>query len=117
VVPVLSSGEIEQVLSLGHEIRGFELKAPGPSTVDRHLLAKVARAALSLGNLRDAGLELHTVSLSLFVNWLTGPVGARLTDSEPGGTFRRKRPALIPAGQQRLNCLRVIVSPEPVGSG
>jgi predicted HTH transcriptional regulator len=46
--------EVEQVLSLGHEIRGFEIKGPGPST-DKHLFAKVARAALSLGNLRDGG--------------------------------------------------------------
>ncbi len=42
------------MLGLGHEIRGFELKGPGPST-DKHLFAKVARAALGLGNLRDGG--------------------------------------------------------------
>jgi predicted HTH transcriptional regulator len=52
--PVLTAEEIEQVLALGHEIRGFELKGPGLST-DKHLFAKVARAALSLGNLRDGG--------------------------------------------------------------
>ena len=42
------------MLVLGHEIRGFELKGPGLST-DKHLFAKVARAALSMGNLRDGG--------------------------------------------------------------
>ena len=32
------------------------------------------------------------------------------------GAFPRERPAITSAGQQRRNCLRVIVSPEPVGS-
>jgi hypothetical protein len=32
------------------------------------------------------------------------------------GAFPQKRPAMTSAGQQRRNCLRVIVSPEPVGS-
>jgi hypothetical protein len=41
-------------LGLGNEARGLELKGPGPRS-DKHLLAKVARAALSLGNLRDGG--------------------------------------------------------------
>jgi predicted HTH transcriptional regulator len=51
---VLTAEEIEQVLSLGHEIRGFEVKGPGLST-DKRLFAKVARTALGLGNLRDGG--------------------------------------------------------------
>jgi hypothetical protein len=42
------------LLSAGYELRGFELKGPGPRT-DSHLFAKVARAALGLGNLRDGG--------------------------------------------------------------
>jgi predicted HTH transcriptional regulator len=51
---VLSVEEIEQALGLGHEIRGIEVKGPGTSS-DKHLFAKVTRAALSLGNLRDGG--------------------------------------------------------------
>jgi hypothetical protein len=51
---VLSSEEIRQLLSAGYELRGFELKGPGLRT-DSHLFAKVARAALGLGNLRDGG--------------------------------------------------------------
>lgn len=42
------------MLSLGYELRGVELKGPGLRT-DSHLFAKVTRAALSMGNLRDGG--------------------------------------------------------------
>ena len=59
-----------------------------------------------------------------------GDRGGRPTASQPScqailipgrrtsrsGAFPRKRPATTSAGQQRRNCLRVIVSPEPVGS-
>lgn len=51
---MLSREEIEAALSSGYEFRGFELKGPGVRT-DGHFFAKVARAALGLGNLRDGG--------------------------------------------------------------
>jgi hypothetical protein len=51
---VLNAEEIEAALSGGYELRGFEVKGPGPRT-DTHLFAKVTRAALSMGNLRDGG--------------------------------------------------------------
>lgn len=51
---MLTPDEIADLLSLGHEIRGVEFKGPGTST-DKYFLAKVARAAMSLGNLRDGG--------------------------------------------------------------
>jgi hypothetical protein len=51
---VLSASEIEAVLGGGYELRGFEVKGPGPRE-EAHLFAKVARAALSMGNLRDGG--------------------------------------------------------------
>lgn len=38
----------------GYELRGFELKGPG-SREDGHFFAKLTRAALGLGNLRDGG--------------------------------------------------------------
>jgi hypothetical protein len=38
----------------GYELRHLELKGPGPRS-DTHLFAKVARAALGMGNLRDGG--------------------------------------------------------------
>ncbi len=50
----MSAAEIEELLRLGHEQRHFELKGPGRRD-DTQLVAKVVRAALSLGNLRDGG--------------------------------------------------------------
>jgi predicted HTH transcriptional regulator len=51
---VFSTEELEDYLRTGYERRGFELKGPGKSD-DKRFLAKVARAALSMGNLRDGG--------------------------------------------------------------
>lgn len=51
---MLSADEIEAALSPGYELRGFELKGPGART-DAHLFAKVTRAVLGMGNLRDGG--------------------------------------------------------------
>lgn len=51
---MLSADEIEAALRSGYELRGLELKGPG-ARKDSHLFAKVTRAALSLGNLRDGG--------------------------------------------------------------
>lgn len=51
---MLSDAEIDAALAAGYEFRYLELKGPGPAT-DSHLFAKVAKAALGLGNLRDGG--------------------------------------------------------------
>lgn len=51
---VLTVEELESALSTGYEGRGFELKGPGRSN-DKRFLAKIARAALSMGNLQDGG--------------------------------------------------------------
>ncbi|MFE4456097.1 helix-turn-helix domain-containing protein [Nocardia tengchongensis] len=51
---MLSTEEIEYLLALGYERREFEVKGPGLRS-DRHLVMKVVRAALSLGNLQDGG--------------------------------------------------------------
>jgi predicted HTH transcriptional regulator len=51
---MLSVEEIESALRGGHETQGFEFKGPGART-DSYFLAKIARAALSLGNRRDGG--------------------------------------------------------------
>jgi predicted HTH transcriptional regulator len=51
---MLTGHEIEDILRVGHETPGFEFKGPGART-DSYFLAKIARAALSLGNLRDGG--------------------------------------------------------------
>jgi predicted HTH transcriptional regulator len=51
---MLSRDEIEAVLQGGHELQALEVKGPGSAT-DIHLFAKVTRAAISMGNLRDGG--------------------------------------------------------------
>lgn len=51
---MLTAEELQAALSVGHESRGLEFKGPGSST-DKYFLAKVARAALSMANLRDGG--------------------------------------------------------------
>jgi hypothetical protein len=51
---MLTGPEIEVALGAGYELRHLELKGPGPRS-DTHLFAKVARAALGMGNLRDDG--------------------------------------------------------------
>jgi hypothetical protein len=51
---VLSAQEIEEALALDRESRWLEVKGPGSRSED-HMVAKVAHAALGLGNLRDGG--------------------------------------------------------------
>jgi hypothetical protein len=51
---VLTAQEIAGALSAGYELRHLELKGPGLRS-DTHLFAKVTRAALGMGNLRDGG--------------------------------------------------------------
>ena len=70
---MLTKEELEAALSAGYELRGLEAKGPGSRT-DSHLFAKVARAALSLGNIRDGG---HVV---------IGLADDALAEMEPGLT-------------------------------
>lgn len=58
---MLSVEEIEDILRVGHETPGFEFKGPGART-DSYFFAKIARAALSLGNLRDGGYIIIGIS-------------------------------------------------------
>jgi predicted HTH transcriptional regulator len=51
---VLTASEIEVALRAGRELRRLELKGPGLRT-NSPLFVKVARAALSMGNMRDGG--------------------------------------------------------------
>jgi hypothetical protein len=53
-IALLTAEEIEDGLKFGYEARGVELKGPG-NRADRHFFARVARAALGMGNLRDGG--------------------------------------------------------------
>lgn len=54
---VLSAQEIADALRLGYESRELELEGPG-NRADSHMMAKVTRAELSLGNLRDGGYAI-----------------------------------------------------------
>ena len=51
---MFTTEELETRLRAGYEGRAIEFKRNGKSE-ERHFLAKVARAALSMGNLRDGG--------------------------------------------------------------
>ncbi|HEX9994990.1 MAG TPA: RNA-binding domain-containing protein [Acidimicrobiales bacterium] len=51
---MLAADEIEAALSPGYELRGLEVKGPGIRS-DLPFFAKVARAMLSMANLRDGG--------------------------------------------------------------
>lgn len=52
---MVTSADVEVILAGGHELRGFEVKGPGDLS-DKAYCAKVARAAMAMGNLRDGGL-------------------------------------------------------------
>jgi hypothetical protein len=54
---MLTLSDVEAILAGGRELRNFEVKGPGLRT-DTQLMAKVIRAALSMGNLRDGGYVL-----------------------------------------------------------
>ena len=75
---MFSTEELEDYLRTGYERRGFELKGPGKSD-DKRFLAKVARAALSMGNLRDGGYVVIGLDGDQLASWLDyDAVSARL---------------------------------------
>lgn len=68
--------ELEQLVAIGHELRGVEFKGPGPLT-DNHLFAKLMRAILGMSNRRDGGYVIIGVDE---VNDRPTPAG--LSDAE-----------------------------------
>lgn len=50
----MDEAEFIEILSLGHELAGIELKGPGART-DRHFVAKVIRSCLGMANRRGGG--------------------------------------------------------------
>src|SRR3954453_1143510 len=70
--------EIEAALTLGYELPSLELKGAGPRT-DSHLFAKVARAALGMGNLRDGGQIVIGIDDKAQATMLPGLSPAELT--------------------------------------
>lgn len=51
----MTKQDFSELLAMRHEQRGVEFKRAG-SRVDKHLVAKVVRAAISMANRRDGGL-------------------------------------------------------------
>lgn len=76
---MVSRDEIEQLLALGHEIRSFEVKGPG-SLNDKAYCAKVARAAIAMGNLRDGGLVCLGIDDMQIAAMLPGLDAAQLAE-------------------------------------
>lgn len=52
---MVTRDELQDALSLGYESRSFEVKGPGNLT-DNAYCAKITRAVMAMGNLRDGGL-------------------------------------------------------------
>ena len=51
---VLGPADVEAILAQDRETRNLEVKGPGPRT-EAHLIGRVTRAAMAMGNLRDGG--------------------------------------------------------------
>jgi hypothetical protein len=68
---VVDQQYVEEILALGHEVRSFEVKGPG-SITDKAFVAKVARAAMAMGNLRDGGQVCLGIENSQFAKMLPG---------------------------------------------
>ena len=63
--------QVVQLLALGHESRSFEVKGP-LSLADKAHCAKVARAVIAMGNLRDGGIVLIGVDETQMTEMLPG---------------------------------------------
>lgn len=75
----MTQPEVEEILALGHEIRSFEVKRPG-SLNDKAYVAKIARAAMAMGNLRDGGLIGLGVDDNKMADMLPGLDAAQLAE-------------------------------------
>lgn len=78
-------GTVEDLLSTGGETRRFEVKGPG-RTDDKHHVARVARAAMAMGNLRDGGLVCVGIADTLVAAMLPGLDEEELAQWSDGDT-------------------------------
>lgn len=76
---MVSQAELEQLLELGHELRHFEVKGPG-GLDDNVLVARVARAVMAMGNLRDGGLVCIGIDDGQIAEMMPGLSAEQLTD-------------------------------------
>jgi predicted HTH transcriptional regulator len=72
----MTDREFEEILALGYERSGTELKGPGPRTNTYHF-AKITRAVLGMANRRNGGLVIIGVEEK---NDVITPVGLNATD-------------------------------------
>jgi hypothetical protein len=68
---VITPDELKELLALGHETRSFEVKAPGDLS-DKAYVARVARAVMAMGNLRDGGLVCLGIDDKRLIEMLPG---------------------------------------------
>ncbi len=76
---MVTSTEVEEILTLGHELRSFEAKGPGDLS-SKAYCAKVARAAMAMGNLRDGGMVCLGIDNSHLSSMLPGLTQQELAD-------------------------------------
>lgn len=74
---MVTRDELQDALSLGYESRSFEVKGPGDLS-DNVFCAKVARAVMAIGNLRDGGLVCIGVDENHMANAAPGLSGEQL---------------------------------------
>ena len=72
----MTDQEFAQIITLGHETRGIELKGPGPLS-NRRLAAQVVRAVLGMANRRDGGSVIIGVEDN---SGVINPVGLSSSD-------------------------------------
>ena len=72
----MTDQEFAQIITLGHETRGIELKGPGPLS-NRRLAAQVVRAVLGMANRRDGGRVIIGVEDN---SGVINPVGLSSSD-------------------------------------
>ncbi len=76
---MVTPDDVQQLLALGHEVRSFEVKGPGDLS-DKAYCARVTRAAIALGNLRDGGIICIGIDDTRMVDMLPGLGAAQLAE-------------------------------------
>lgn len=77
IARVLTSEEAVELITIGHELRAFELKSPG-DLADKAYCARVARAVMAMANIRDGGVVCLGIDEARAVDMLPGLDTAQL---------------------------------------
>ena len=76
---MVTQEELENLLAQGHELRPLEVKGPA-SIEDTSFVARVARAVMAMGNLRDGGLVVIGIADTHIAAMLPGLDAAQLAE-------------------------------------